>query len=78
MKRGSSNCKMMASQNIFYDKYKYNHRTCPMAMTLGLLEIGLLFTNYFILFPKKLQRLLNTLQTMIKAKDQLFSLYSST
>ena len=57
-KRGSSNCKMIvALQNIFCDKYKYNHRTCPMAIRLELLESGQHFADYFILFPKKLQRL---------------------
>ena len=79
MKRGSSNCKMIVvSKSKFCDKYKYNHRICPMAIRLELLESGQHFANYFILFPKKLQRLLNTLQTLVKAKDQFFSLYSST
>ena len=39
-----------------------------MAIRLGLLESGQHFADYFILFPKKLQRLLNTLQTIVKAK----------
>ena len=72
IKRGSSNCKMIvASWNIFCDKYKYNHRSCPMAIRLGLLESGQHFADYFILFPKKFQRLLNTLQTIIKAKRSI-------
>ena len=41
MKRGSSNCKMiLASLNVFCDKYKYIHRTCPMAIELGLSKSG--------------------------------------
>ena len=47
-----------------------------MAIRLGLLESGQHFADYFILFPEKLQRLLNTLQIIIKAKDQFFSLNS--
>ena len=69
MKRGSLNYKMIVAPYIFSDKYKYTHRNCPMAIRLGLLESGQHFANYFILFPKKLQRLLNTLETIIKAKD---------
>ena len=78
MRRGSSNCKMIVSSlNVFCYEYKYNHRTCPMAIRLVLLESGQHFADYFILFPNKLQRLLNTLQTIIRTKDQFFSLYSS-
>ena len=40
---------------------------------LGLFEIGQHFTNYLILVPKKFQRLLNTLQAIIKTKDRFFS-----
>ena len=52
--------------------------TSECYLGLWLLESGQHFADYFTLFPKKLQRLLNTLQTIVKAKDQFFSLYSST
>ena len=44
-----------------------------MVIRLQLLGSGQHFADYFILFPKKLQRLLNTLQTIVKAKDQFNS-----
>ena len=62
MKRGSLNCKMIvASYNIFCDKYKYTYRICPMAIKLGLSKRGQHFANYFYIVPKNLQRLLNNL-----------------
>ena len=37
---------------IFFEKYKYIHRTCPMAMKLGLSKSGHHFANFFYTLPK--------------------------
>ena len=65
MKRGSSNCKMTeTSKNIFCDKYKYIHKTCPMEIKRAV-KMWAAFRQLFYTVPKKL----NTLHRIVKAEN---------
>ena len=77
MKRGSSNYKMYHPKIIIYFVIStYISIELVLCNIIRALVKWTPFRQLFYTVPKKLQRLLNTLYTIITAKDRFFSLYS--